>query len=342
MDMTVIVRRACIRIILLIYGVRVKRAFSPDHISFQRPFLTQPRLDGTVYTFMCATPRRTLLLVSLVFFIILPGCFSTRQLVTEKASSLFRDVATSAGRQSDVALVREGTPAYLMLIDGMIRSYPDNPELLLAGAQAYASYASVLEEDEQTRAAYLYERGKQYAVSSLSLHRLFKDSLGKPLDSFQKAIEQTRKTDVPTLFWVANTWGSWIASTQSPEAMADLPWVEALIERILQLDPSYYYGSAHLFKAILLAARPQQVGGSLEKADEHFKKAMAYGQGKFLMTDVYYAQYYARQSLNRELFVATLTRVIETPAAIEPDATLANTLAQRKARRLLDQVDDFF
>jgi predicted anti-sigma-YlaC factor YlaD len=290
---------------------------------------------------MCATTRRTLLLVPLVFFIMLPGC-STQQLVTEKASSLFREVATSAGRQSDVALVREGTPAYLMLIDGMILSYPDNPQLLLAGAQAYASYASVLEENDETRAPYLYERGKQYAVRSLSLHPLFKDFPGKPLDSFQKAIEQIRKTDVPTLFWVANTWGSWIASTQSPEAMADLPWVEALIERILQLDPSYYYGSAHLFKAILLASRPQQVGGSLQKADEHFKKAMAYGQGKFLMADVYYAQYYARQSLNRELFVATLTRVLDTPAAIEPDATLANTLAQQKARRLLAQVDDLF
>ena len=278
----------------------------------------------------------------LIFAVILPGCFSTQQLVTEKASSLFNDVAVSAGRQSDVALVRSGTPAYLMLIDGMILSYPENPQLLLAGAKAYASYASVLEEDEQGRAAYLYERGKQYAVKSLSLNPLFKDAMGKPLDVFQRSLEQTRKPDVPTLFWVGSVWGNWIAGSESAEAMADLPWVEALIERVLLLDPSYYYGSAHLFEAILLCARPEQFGGSLRKADEHFKKAMAYGQGKFLMTDVYYAQYYARQTLNRDLFVSTLKRVLETPAAIEPDLTLANTLAQQKAKRLLDQVDEFF
>ncbi len=141
---------------------------------------------------------------------------------------------------------------------------------------------------------------------------------------------------------MGSVWGSWIAGSESAEAMADLPWVEALIERVLLLDPSYYYGSAHLFEAILLCARPEQFGGSLRKADEHFKKAMAYGQGKFLMTDVYYAQYYARQTLNRDLFVSTLKRVLETPAAIEPDLTLANTLAQQKAKRLLDQVDEFF
>ena len=274
--------------------------------------------------------------------LMLSGCFSPQKMVTEKASSLFQDVAISAGRQSDVALVRSGTPAYLMLIDGMILSYPENPELLLAGAKAYASYASVLEEDEQSRAVYLYERGKQYAVKSLGLHPLFKDAMGKPLDVFQASLEQARKTDVPTLFWVGSVWGSWIASAESAEAMADLPWVEGLIDRVLRLEPSYYYGSAHLFEAILLSARPEQFGGSLQKANEHFKKAMAYGQGKFLMTDVYYAQYYAKQTLNRGLFVSTLKRVLETPAGIEPDLTLANTLAQQKAKRLLDQVDEFF
>jgi len=124
--------------------------------------------------------------------------------------------------------------------------------------------------------------------------------------------------------------------------MADLPWVEALIERVLQLDPGYYYGGVHLFKAILLSARPEQFGGNLKKAEEHFQKARAYGEGKFFMTDVYYAQYYARQTLNRDLFVSTLKRVLETPASIEPDLTLSNTLAQRRAKKLMSQVDEFF
>jgi hypothetical protein len=46
--------------------------------------------------------------------------------------------------------------------------------------------------------------------------------------------------------------------------------------------------------------------------------------------------------LNKELFVSTLKRVIETPATIEPDVTLANTLAHQKAAKLLAQVDEFF
>jgi hypothetical protein len=284
--------------------------------------------------------RNFLLILTFAFA---AGCLSSQQIVAEKAPALFREVALSASRQSDVTLVRQGIPSYLMLIDGMIQGNPDNKDLLLAGAQAYASYASVLEEDEQERAAHLSEKAKKYALQALERTPPFKDSLGKSIDVFQQRLGQTDKKDVPTIFWVANIWGSWIAgSTEAAEAMADLPWVEAMIERVLRLDPGYYYGGAHLFKAILFSARPEAFGGNLKKAEEHFQKARKYGQGKFLMTDVYYAQYYARQTLSRDLFLHTLKRVLETPADGELDLTLSNTLAQRKAKKLLAQADEFF
>ncbi|MCX5908191.1 MAG: TRAP transporter TatT component family protein [Deltaproteobacteria bacterium] len=286
--------------------------------------------------------HRQRILALLLPFVFVTGCISSQQIVTGKAPALFRQVALSANRQSDVVLVRQGIPAYIMLIDGMAQSYPGNKDLLLALAQAYSAYAAVLEEDEQDRAAHLNEKAKRYALRALELTHPFKDTLGKPLDVFQKTLEETGKKDAPTLFWVGNIWGSWIAGSEGAEAMADLPWVEALIERVLQLDPGYYYGGAHLFKAILLSARPEQFGGNRKKAEEHFKKARAYGEGNFLMTDVYYAQYYARQTLDRDLFVSTLKRVLETPADIEPDLTLANTLAQRKAKKLMSQVDELF
>jgi len=290
---------------------------------------------------MSSGPRQKNFLIILAIALT-AGCFSSQQIVAEKAPALFREVALSASRQSDVALVRQGIPSYLMLIDGMIQSNPDNKDLLLAAAQAYASYASVLEENETERIASLNEKAKKYALQALELTSSFKEVLGKPIEIFQKKLEQTGEKDVPTLFWVGYIWGGWIASTESVEAMADLPWAEALMERVLQLDPGYYYGGAHLFKAILFSARPEQFGGNLKKAGEHFLKAREYGHGKLLMTDVYYAQYYARQTLNRDLFVNTLKRVLESRADAEPDLTLSNTLAQRRAKKLLTQADEFF
>jgi hypothetical protein len=203
----------------------------------------------------------------LIIFLILgalafiTGCISSQKIVAEKAPALFRDVALSANRQSDIVLVRQGIPSYLMLIDGMLQSYPENPDLLLAGAQAYGAYASVLDEDEQDRAAYLSDRAKQYALKALEMTPPFNGALGKPLEVFQDRLRQTEKKQVPTLFWVGNIWAGWIASSnEGAAAMADLPWVEALMERVLQLDPGFYYGGPHLFQAILLSARPEQFG----------------------------------------------------------------------------------
>jgi hypothetical protein len=262
-------------------------------------------------------------------------------MVADGASSLMKEVASAVNRQSDVVLVRQGVPAYLMLLEGLIQKYPENPNLLLAGAQSCGSYAGLLEEKE--RAGALYAKSRQYALRALDLHPALKGFQGASLDDFQKHLNRTEKTDVPLLFGAGAAWGGWIANTdESVEAMAELPWVEALMERVLQVDPGYYYGGAHLFKAILLSARPEQFGGDLKKAREHFQEARRIGQGKFLMTDVYYAQYYARQRLDRDLFEGTLKRVLETPPDQEPDLTLVNTLARQKAGKLLEQIDEFF
>jgi hypothetical protein len=269
------------------------------------------------------------------------GCVSTGQMVADGASSLLKEVASAVNRQSDVVLVRQGVPSYLMLSDGLIQKYPENPDLLLAGAQACGAYASLLEEKD--RAVALYAKSRQYALRALALQPELKGFQGASLDEFQEKLKGTGKKDVPLLFGAGAAWAGWIANTtDSVEAMADLPWVEALMGRVLQLDPDYYYGGAHLFEAILLSSRPEQFGGNLKKAQEHFLEARRIGQGKFLMTEVYYAQYYARQRLDRDLFAGTLKKVLESPPDLEPDLTLVNTLARQKAEKLLEQIDEFF
>jgi hypothetical protein len=273
----------------------------------------------------------------------LSGCFSKGQLISDSASGLFKEIASSANRQSDVALVRQALPSYLLLIDGLIQSYPDNQNLLLAGAQAYVSFASLLDEQETNRAALLIQKGKGYALKALELDPLFKGTLEGPVDAFRDRLAKADTSKVSLLFNVGSIWGTWIAQgPDSVEGMADLPKVEAIIDRLLQLGPDYYYGGPHLFKAILLSARPVQFGGNLDKANEHFQQALKDSQGKFLMTSVYYAQYYAKQRLDRELFTKTLNGVLNNPADTDPDLTLMKTLAQEKARKLLSQADEFF
>ena len=271
------------------------------------------------------------------------SCATSKTMTVGATASLLDDVARSAYRQSDLKLIREGMPAYLMLIGGMVEAVPDNERLLITAAQAYASFASAfVQEEDQEYARALYAKARNYALSALRQIG-FKNPVASEFDSFEKTLQALGKKDVPYIFWAASCWGNWISLNQrSMEALAELPRVELMMKRVLELDEGFYYGGAHIFMGVLEASRPKIAGGDLNKAQNHFLKAIELGKGKFLMSRVYYADYYARKAFDRKLFIATLQEVLETPADVEPDLTLLNTVAHHKAQKMLEEVDQYF
>jgi len=284
---------------------------------------------------------RFFLFLCLLF--LLPACFPNKKLTVGATATLLEEVARASYRQSDLRILREGMPAYLMLIDGMVQAVPDNEQLLIAAAQSYSSFASLfVEGQDKEYANLLYERGKQYALRSLEM-RGFKEPLQRPFDDFKEGLKRLGKKDVPYIFWAATCWVNWIRlNLDSIEAISELPRVESLMKRALELDEGFYYGGPHLFMGIWFASRPKIVGGDLKKAQEHFLKALDLGQGKFLMAYVYYANYYARKMTDKDLFTSTLQKVLETPAETSPDLVLINTVAKKQAKELLSHVGEYF
>jgi hypothetical protein len=280
------------------------------------------------------------LLLSLPFH---SACIPAKWYTTAAVGSLLEDIATSSAKQSDISIIRDGTPAYLMLIDGLIAANPRNEKLLIAGAKAYSSYAALFSEEDRKKAKGLYLKAKQYGIQALSKRREFKELLPKSINEFGPCLKDFGKRDVPALFWTASSWGSWISiSTDSVEALAEIPKVVCIMHRVLDLDESFYYGGPHLFMAVYHASKPKAYGGNPEKARSHFEKAFEFGEGKFLMAHVLFAKYYARQTFDRELFVSALEKVLEAPADSIPELTLLNTIAKHEAKRLLERVNDYF
>ena len=283
-----------------------------------------------------------LFLGMVVLLVFSQGCAALRPNRVAAVAFTVEDVARAASKGSNLTLVREGTPAYLMLLDGLIENYPDNQKLLVAGSQAYSSYASLKEEDPE-EASVLYRQAMLYGFRALSHRGDFQKAVSGNLDAFTEFLQRYTKEDVPALFYTASSWASWInANLNSVEAMAELPMMEATMNRVLELDDTFYYGSPHLFMGVYLAARPAAVGGNLPKAKEHFDRALALGEGKFLMTKVLFAQYYATGVKDRALFEETLKEVLAAPADTVPELTLTNTLAKEKAKRLLDKTEEYF
>lgn len=282
----------------------------------------------------------------LVFLFLIPlqsACVPSKKMTVVSAASLLEEVAKSSSKQSDLRMIREGMPAYLMLMDGMIEAWPDNEQLLISAARCYSSFASAFVGDQdKAYANLLYKKGLEYALRSLE-KRGFKRPLQRPFDDFEEGLKKLGKEDVPYIFWAAACWGNWISlNLDSMEAMAELPRVELMMRRVLEMDEGFYYGGPHLFMGIWFASRPPVSGGDLQKARGHFLKAIDLGQGKFLMAYVYYANYYARRVLDKDLFISTLKKVVETPLDISPELTLLNTVAKEKAKEMLARVEEYF
>ena len=279
-----------------------------------------------------------------ILLIILPAaCGTSKTLTVASTATLLEDVAKASFKQSDLKLVREGMPSYLMLIDGMVEAVPENKQLLITAAQSYASYASgFIQDEDKAYALTLYAKARSYALRALEQNG-FKNPLSRPFDDFEDGLQKMAKKDLLYLFWAASCWGGWISLNQgSMEAMAELPRVVAMMKRVLELDEAFYYGGAHLFMGILEASTPRIAGGDLNLARDHFLKGIELGEGKFLMAKVYFADYYAKKAFDRELFIATLEDVLGTPVDIEVELTLLNSVAHSKARKLIAEADDYF
>jgi hypothetical protein len=257
---------------------------------------------------------------------------------------MLEDVGRASAKQTDPSIVRQGTPAYLMLLDGLIEANPREKRLLLAGAEAYCSYASAFPDPDNphvTRALHL--KGKDYALRAMPRESEFRAVLAQPYEVLEDYVGNFIRRDVPVLFWLASCWAGWIgATTGSVQAIADLPKVVLLMERVIILDETYYYGGAHLFMGIYKSARPKALGGKPEEARDHFERALEIGKGDFLMAYVYYADHYARKTFQKDLFISLLEEVLEAPGDSVEELTLINTLAKSRAEELLSQAEEYF
>ena len=250
----------------------------------------------------------------------------------------------SLQRQTDLNLVREGTPTLLLMLDGLIAEHPDNRKLLLTATQAYSAYAATLFElGEHERAAVLSTKARDYGLALLCLNPSVQGNIQTPLETFSGCLVSFQKSNVPSLFWAGYGWATWIRlQNGSPAALAALPRVEQIMLRVIELDETYYYGAAHIFMGYYYGSRPEMLGGNLEKSRSHFERALQIGERNFLLAQVSYAESYARLSFNRELFEDLLTEVLNHPHENDSELTTSNQLAKSRARTLLAQIDDFF
>jgi hypothetical protein len=147
---------------------------------------------------------------------------------------------------------------------------------------------------------------------------------------------------VEAAFVAAAAWATWIRAHRDDwSAVADKARVDALMRRIVELDPGYRDGSAYMYLGALECLLPAAMGGRPEEGRRHFETAIDLSGGRNLMAKVLLASEYARMTFDRELHDRLCREVVEADPET-PGFTLANAIAQEDARRLLADSQDYF
>jgi TRAP transporter T-component len=263
-------------------------------------------------------------------------------MVASATSRMAQNLSTAVLNQDDPETVRQGAPAYLLLVDSLIADDRESSPLLQGGARLYVAYAAAFVTDPE-RARRLTRRAVEYADRALcvELPSACAPAARAP-DGFAAALADATAAQVPALY----TWGiahaGWIqANSGDWNAIAELPKVEAAMRRVVTLDETYEKGAPFMYLGILATLRPAALGGRPEEGRRDFERAIALSDGKNLMVRVQFARYYARLVFDRPLHDRLLKEVLAADP-VQPGLTLGNTIAQEQARELLAGADEYF
>jgi hypothetical protein len=267
------------------------------------------------------------------------GCAS---LVGRATAGLSANLSAGIENHDDPATVQAALPAYLLLMDGLVEGAPDNADLLLSAARLYGTYAGVFVDDPE-RAVRLARRAHGYASRAFCPgHRALCESRGQPFEAFEAAVAQVGADEAPALFGFASAWAGMIQADSGNWSMiADIPKVQLLLRRVVELSPTLDAGQPQLYLGVLSTLLPPAYGGKPEEGRAHFEQALALSGGNNQMVRVLYAQHYTRLVFDRELHDRLLAEVM----AADPDVrglVLVNALARQRAGELQASADAYF
>ena len=294
--------------------------------------------------------KRSLVLAALL--LALGGC-AVRQLAVNSLGDAIAQGGAAFAADDDPELIRAAAPFSLKLIESLLAESPGHKGLLLAASRGFTQYAYAFVQQEaeeaedhdlagslrlEDRARRMYRRARDYGLRGLVLNR--PDFERRLRADPRRAAAALPAADVPLLYWTAAAWGALIGlSKDQPDVLGELPIVEALMDRALELDESFERGAIHSFMIGYESVRQDRAGDPALRSRRHFARAMQLSGGTDAAPLLALAEAVCVPQQRRAEFEALLHKALQIQ---DGNNRLANAIAQRRARWLLSRADHLF
>lgn len=294
-----------------------------------------------------------------IFLLFTTASCSIKKFALKKAADALTGESSSNVflTDNDPELVGDALPFTIKMYESLMASIPEHYGLRLQTGMLYIMYANVyiqspaeqlpdLEFDKKdfmlNRAKNLYLRGRDTLLEGLEMkYPGFLNNL--KAEKYKRALGGVKPDDVPALYWASAGWVA--AFSIDPFDMKlgiTLPQAEAIMKKVLELDEDFNNGSVHDFFILYYGSIPDYMGGSPEKAREHFKKAVKLSQGRSASPYLSLASTVSIKEQNVNEFITLLEQALQIDPDKYPSLRLQNTIYHRKAKWMLEHIEDYF
>jgi predicted anti-sigma-YlaC factor YlaD len=289
------------------------------------------------------------------FALIVSGC-SVKKIAVSAAGKALADSGSTFASDDDPELVAAAVPFALKTLEALLAESPNHKALLLAACSGFTQYAyafvqqpaDFVEEQDlaratemRARAKKLYLRAVNYGMRDFEVQFPgFGDRLRRNPD---EALVKMAGKQVPLLYYTAAAWAAAFAlDVADSQLSVNQTLIEKMMTRALDLDESWELGTLHDF-FISWEAAHASAGGSIEKANEHYRRARGLSAGKRVSPLVTYAESVLVSEQKKAEFEALLNEALQFDVEkAPPEQKLANVISQRRAKWLLSRVDVLF
>ncbi|MCZ6674555.1 MAG: TRAP transporter TatT component family protein [Verrucomicrobia bacterium] len=288
-------------------------------------------------------------------FVICSGC-SVRKMAVNQFGNALAQTGTTFTSDDDPELIAQALPFALKLMESVLAETPEHEGLLLATTKGYTQYsyafvyldAVKIRQDDyfkarkmELRSKKLFLRARDFGVRGLEVRSPgFRDAFSS---NPRAAVQTIGLKSIGFLYWTAASWaGAITADKTDAYLMADLPKIDALVDRMVELDEGYDNGAIHSLLISYEMVRLAKEGEPEDRAYNHFQKAVDLSDGLDAGAYVSYATSVCVPTERREEFIQSLNTALRIDPYIKPELTLSNLLMQEYAQWLLDHVDDYF
>lgn len=287
-------------------------------------------------------PKRSLLAIfACLSVLLLSNCM---RIALRASPSLFPNFTTSIFEECDIELARNAIPANLKLLEGLLKNDPQNKQILTTLSMGFGGYSMLfVEGDDPERASGLYLRARDYGLKALGEKGVRLKNAQDRKDDLHRVLQTLGKAELEPLFWITVSWNAWInLNLDQPGALAQLNASQACLDRVMEIDASYFQGLPHILMGVSLSALPPMLGGNVKQAKAHFDKALQLSQRKFSLAQYYFARFYAVRVQDKALFLRLIAEIEKMNPWELRDVCLINAVTQHKAKELGEMVDDLF